>query len=48
MNNKLYELALQAINKLFSDTSISKEDAIANLKSLIEEILTLMVESLEI
>jgi len=46
MSEQFYEEALQAIEKLFSDTSISKHEAIANLNSLIDEI-QIMIESLE-
>lgn len=46
LNDELYEMALQSINNLFSDTSVSKETAKYNLESLIEEIKT-MLESLE-
>ena len=37
-NEELYKNALSAINKLFSDTSVSKEETIDSLESLREEI----------
>ena len=46
-NEDLYQMAVQAINELFSDTSVSKETAIGNLRSLRDEIDTL-IESLEV
>jgi hypothetical protein len=45
-NEELYKNALDAINKLFSDRSVSKEKAIENLEGLKEEIDTL-IETLE-
>ena len=45
-NQKLYKGALQAIRELFGDTSVSQEEAIQNLQSLIDEI-NIMIESLE-
>ena len=44
-NELLYEEAKQAINKLFSDTSVDKEIAIDNLEGLKIEIDD-MIESL--
>jgi hypothetical protein len=46
-NGDLYDVAVKAINDLFSDTSVSKETAIENLKSLRGEIGTL-IDSLEV
>ena len=46
-NDDLYQIAVRAINELFSDASVSKETAIANLRELREEINTL-IESLEV
>lgn len=47
MNNKaLYESALEAIHKLYGDTSVSRSEALSNLKGLIDEIQILM-EALE-
>lgn len=46
-NDELYKAALKAINKLFSDTSVSAEEAIVSLNTLIDEI-RVMVESLEV
>ncbi len=45
-NDDLYQVAVDVINKLFSDASVSRETAIGNLKSLRDEIDTL-IESLE-
>ena len=44
--DELYDAALGAIEELFSDKSVSKEECITNLQTLIEEI-ELMIESLE-
>jgi hypothetical protein len=44
-NEQLYKNALEAINKLFADTSISKEAAIENLEGLKDEI-DVMIDSL--
>ena len=46
MNEKLYEEALTAINKLFGDTSVPVSTTRANLEALKGEIDT-MLESLE-
>ena len=47
MNNKeLYEAALNAIHKLFSDMEVSKEKAIENLEGLKEEI-DLLIETIK-
>ena len=46
MNEQLYEQALKAIEKLFSDKSVSQEQAKENLESLISEI-EIMIESME-
>lgn len=46
-NEELYEKAIDAINDLFSDTSVSKEDAKGNLQGLLDEIAILM-QSLEV
>jgi REP element-mobilizing transposase RayT len=46
MNNKqLYENALEAIRKLFADTSVDKDTAIENLEGLKDEI-EILIESL--
>jgi len=45
-NEELYKAALDAINKLFSDRSVSKEKAVENLECLRDEIDTL-IESLQ-
>jgi len=45
-NDELYNQALEAIQELFGDTSVSTEDAIANLESLIGEI-EVMISTLE-
>jgi len=46
MNEKFYEEALKAINKLFFDTSVSQDMARVNLENLKEEI-DLLIETLE-
>lgn len=46
MNEQLYEQASKAIEKLFSDTSVSQEQARENLESLIGEI-EIMLDSME-
>lgn len=46
-NEKIYDEAWKAIMKLFSDTSVSKEQAIDNLATLIDEIQDL-IHSLEV
>jgi len=45
-NEQLYEQAVEAITELFNDTSVSQEDAKANLNSLIGEI-QIMLDSIE-
>ncbi|MFH1722907.1 MAG: hypothetical protein ABH950_09925 [Candidatus Altiarchaeota archaeon] len=45
-NEQLYEQARNAIEELFSDTSVSQEKAMENLQSLISEIQS-MVEALK-
>ena len=45
-NKELYDRAVEVINDLFNDTSVSQEDARANLQSLVEEI-GVKLESLE-
>ena len=42
-NEELYKAALNAINKLFSDMSVSKEKAVENLENLKDEIDILIV-----
>ena len=37
-NEDLYDEALDAINELFTDTSVSQDDTLANLSSLVDEI----------
>ena len=37
-NEELYQAAVDAINRLFSDQSVSRRDAKANLKNLRDEI----------
>ena len=37
-NEELYKEALEAINKLFSDRSVSQEKAVENLEGLRDEI----------
>ena len=44
-NEELYKYALEAINKLFADKSVSKETAIQNLENLKDEI-NLLIETL--
>lgn len=44
-NETLYEEALEAIKKLFSDTSVSKEKTAENIAGLIDE-LEIMQDSL--
>lgn len=46
MNEDLYDTAVEAIQALFGDKSVSKEEAKANMQALINEIRT-MIESLE-
>lgn len=46
MNEQLYEQASEAIAKLFSDKSVSQEQARENLESLIGEI-EIMLDSME-
>jgi len=46
-NQELYDEALEAVNKLFSDLSVSKEKALDNLENLIVEIESMIDESLE-
>jgi len=46
MNEQLYKEASEAIGRLFSDKSVSQEEAKANLESLIGEI-EIMIESME-
>lgn len=46
-NQALYDAAVDAITELFSDQSVSKEQAKSNLQGLKEEINT-MIESLEL
>lgn len=38
MGKTLYQQALDAVNELFSDTSVSKQDTLNSLNALIEEI----------
>lgn len=45
-NDQLYEEAKEAIDRLFSDTSVSRAEARENLRSLIGEIQT-MLDTLE-
>lgn len=40
-NDDLYENAINAINKLFSDISVDKQTTIGNLEGLMDEIQTL-------
>ena len=44
-NDTLYELALEAINRLFYDRSVDKSVTAENLHSLMDE-LVIMIESL--
>lgn len=44
-NKELYEAALDAINELFNDCSVSKKMAKENLEGLLDEI-EVMIESL--
>lgn len=47
MNNKqLYEAALEAITRLFSDNSVSREEARRNLKALQDEI-DILIDTLQ-
>ncbi len=46
-NDELYEGAIDAINELFSDTSIPKEETARAMDALIDEI-ELLKESLDI
>ena len=46
MNEQLYDKAVEAITELFSDQSVSKDETVVNLNSLIGEI-QIMIESLE-
>lgn len=41
-NQELYDLALEAITKLFSDTSVSRSTAKENLENLKDEINVLL------
>ena len=47
MEESLYDKASQAIEKLFSDKSVTKEETEENLQALIDEIQT-MIESLDV
>ena len=46
MNEELYQAALNAINELFGDTSVSKETTRDSLEALRDEI-EILLESLE-
>ncbi len=46
MHNELYEKAQEALNKLFSDTSVPQETMKKDLESLVDKIQT-MIESLD-
>ncbi len=46
-NNDLYGAAIEAIDKLFEDKSVSQEVAMINLRALIDEI-HVMLESLDV
>ena len=45
-NEELYENALEAIRKLYSDLSVSKEKAIENLECLKDEI-DMLIETIK-
>jgi hypothetical protein len=45
-NKELYEAALGAINRLFSDRSVSQAEARRNLDALRDEI-TILIDALE-
>ena len=45
-NNELYQNAMNAIQKLYGDTSVEKEKALENLRGLVDEI-ELMIEALD-
>lgn len=47
MEETLYEKAHEAIEELFSDKSVTQEEAKENLNSLIDEIQT-MIETLDV
>jgi hypothetical protein len=47
MNDILYERALEVINKLYNDKSVTKEQAIENLENLKEEI-DILIEILDL
>jgi len=47
MNEELYDEAKRAIETLFNDESVSKEDTKANLEGLIGEI-EIMIDSLDV
>ena len=46
MHDELYDRAQEALNKLFSDTSVPQETAKKDLESLVDKIQT-MIDSLE-
>lgn len=45
-NDELYERAVRAINDLYSDTSVSREETADNLNNLVWEI-QILLETLE-
>ena len=45
-NEELYKAALNAINKLFFDMSVSKEKAVENLENLKDEI-DILIETIQ-
>lgn len=47
MNERLYDIALEAINELFFDKSVSQEMVKENLEALISEI-QILIDSLGI